>query len=99
MEDLLYNKRGNFDVAYAQNDWRLMGQEKYLMNARLRKQTYVAPTLKWDHDHCEFCTVTFSEYDGDLHEGYSTPANKCWICEQCFQDFKKMFHFAVASEA
>ena len=82
-----------------QNDWRLTSQEKYLMNAQLRKQTYAAPSLTWNHDHCEFCWATFSEHNGDLHEGYSTPANKCWICEECYQDFKEMFHFAVVEEA
>ena len=36
-----------------------------------------------------------SEYDGDLHEGYCTKDEKCWICEKCFNDFKEMFDWKV----
>ena len=83
-----------------QNDWRLTSQEKYLMNAQLRKQPYVAPSPQWDHDHCEFCWAKFMEGEhGDvLHEGYCTKDEKCWICEQCYQDFKEMFRFAVIDD-
>lgn len=78
------------------NDRRLTNQEKYLMKAQLHKQAYVAPSLTWNHDHCEFCWATFSEQGEDLHEGFCTLDKKNWICEQCFQDFKGMFHFTVA---
>ena len=75
------------------NDWRIRNQEDYLMGDKLHKQDYAAPSPKWDHDHCEFCWATFSEHDGDLHEGYCALDKKRWICEQCFQDFKGMFNF------
>jgi hypothetical protein len=78
-----------------QNDWRLHGQERYLMDVQLHKATWKTPSPKWDHDHCEFCFAKFSEQDGDLHEGYSTEGGKNWVCEQCFQDFKEMFRFVV----
>jgi len=78
-----------------QNDLRLANQEKYLMKARLRKLAYAAPSLTWNHDHCEFCWATFSEQGEDLHEGYCTLDAKNWICEQCYQDFKEMFGFRV----
>jgi len=79
-----------------QNDWRLRTQEKYLMNDKLRKQTYAVPSLTWNHDHCEFCWATFSEQGEDLHEGYCSLDKKNWICEQCFQDFKDLFKFTLA---
>jgi len=80
-----------------QNDWRLTNQEKYLLNARLQKKAYVQPTLTWDHDHCEFCWAKFMEgtHNDVLHEGYCTENEKCWICEQCYQDFKDTFNFRV----
>lgn len=77
------------------NDWRLLNQEEYLMNAKLTKSEYKKPSEKWDHDHCAFCWDKFSKNDGDLHEGYCTPDKKYWICEECFNDFKEMFRFKV----
>ena len=57
------------------NDWRLQGQEKYLTNRKLMRIPYFRWSKTWDHDHCDFCFATFSEYDGDLHEGYVTADN------------------------
>lgn len=78
-----------------QNDWRLLNQEEYLMNAKLIKSEYMKPSEKWDHDHGAFCWDKFSKNDGDLHEGYRTADKKYWICEECFNDFKEMFRFKV----
>jgi len=77
------------------NDWRLQGQEEMLRNAKFRIETYVAPKITWDHDHCTFCWVTFSEYEGDLHKGYRETKDSHWVCEECFRDFKEMFNFTV----
>jgi len=77
------------------NDWRLMAQEEYLMNTKWRWETYVAPRVTWDHDHCEFCTEKFSEYEGDSHEGFRELKHDHWVCEECFNDFKEMFGFRV----
>ncbi len=77
------------------NDWRLMGQEYYLMNAKLKKTVYKAPSERWDHDHCRFCTDKFMEREGFLHEGYCTEDENIWICEECYQDFKEMFGFTL----
>lgn len=75
------------------NDWRLFGQEQYLMQAKLRRESYRQPLPYWDHDHCAFCFDKFSEADGDLHEGYCTEDHNYWICPTCFEDFKSMFQF------
>lgn len=85
-------------IMLEKNDWRLTYQEEYLKNAKLRKKQYKIPAPRWDHDHCEFCWEKFSEYDGDLHEGYCTTDGKHWICEECFQDFKEMFCFELVDE-
>lgn len=78
------------------NDWRLLNQEQYLMNARLKKADYKIPSEKWDHDHCAFCWDKFSENDDDLHSGYCTADGKFWICDECFEDFKEMFRFELS---
>ena len=47
-------------------DWRLLNQEKYLMNKNLLKVdvlSYKNKVLKqgWFHEHCEFCFDKFVE--------------------------------------
>lgn len=79
------------------NDWRLMGQEDFLMNAKVCRKRYKAPSPRWDHDHCVFCTDKFMDRDGYLREGYCTLNcdGTFWICDECFEDFKEMFHFEL----
>lgn len=78
------------------NDWRLMGQEKYLKGRKIMKIPYFRWSKTWDHEHCAFCWDRFSEYDGDLHEGYVTADDKyTWICPECFEDFKEMFQWEL----
>lgn len=69
----------------------------YLNGAILHWATYRVPSLKWDHDHCEFCWAKFTESGGpdSLHDGYTTDDGYRWICSQCFEDFKDQFHFSV----
>jgi hypothetical protein len=74
------------------DDWRLMGQERYLQSATLRWKTYYRWSEDWDHDHCEFCGTKFFPPDNPyqepdaLHEGYATagheefPDDYHWIC-------------------
>ncbi len=76
-------------------DWRLQGQEKYLHGAVLVKKKYQRYRVGWEHDHCEFCGTKFSLKEGDLHEGYATQDNYRWICDTCFDDFKKQFEWKV----
>lgn len=82
------------------NDWRLQGQEKFLKGVPLTLKTYSKPREGWDHDHCEFCSTKFMEKGmaDVLHEGYATEDNYRWVCTQCFQDFKDMFEWGLASE-
>jgi len=79
------------------NDWRYIGQDDYLMSVSLQFSPYTRWSETWDHDHCTFCTDGFSEYEGDLHEGYCTLDKKHWICEKCFNDFKDMFKWQVVN--
>jgi len=77
------------------DDWRLMNQERFLMDVSLKHMVWDPWSETWDHDHCSFCFEKFSQYDGDLHEGYCTLDEYHWICKECFEDFKDMFRWKV----
>ena len=82
------------------NDWRLMGQERYLKGVTLVHRMYRPANPHNDHDHCAFCTAKFmaAAQSDILREGYSTPDGYHWICENCFGDFVELFEWKVASE-
>jgi len=80
------------------SDWRLHGQERFLEGVSLSKKKYLAYREGWDHDHCEFCGVKFSELEEDLNEGYVSADNYYWICEECFIDFRDRFHWKLVSD-
>ncbi len=75
-------------------DWRLHGQERFLLNANVTRRPY-APTLSWDHDHCEFCGGKFSLAPHDLHSGYCTTQGDHWICDRCYLDFRRQFRWTA----
>ena len=82
------------------DDWRLMGQERYLQGATLIWSEYRAPRPGWDHDHCAFCWVKFMEAsavtpDDALQEGYCTDDGYYWVCKACADDFKAQFGFQL----
>jgi hypothetical protein len=83
-------------------DWRLQGQEKYLLGVTLIHCRYrqYPKNPKWDHDHCEFCWSTFmvEVLPDTLQQGYATEDDYRWICEQCFADFKDVFAWKVIDE-
>jgi hypothetical protein len=81
-------------------DWRLMGQERYLQRAVLRWARWWPIRDGSDHDHCEFCTVHFSDHvledDSEPQlEGIVTEDDNHWVCRRCFEDFKHRFEFTV----
>ena len=84
-----------------ENDWRLQGQEKYLLGIELRRSTWVPNSASHDHDHCEFCQAEFMAegVPNTLHEGYTTSDSYRWVCAQCFQDFKVRFHWKEVTRA
>jgi hypothetical protein len=77
------------------DDWRLCGQERYLKGVSLIKRQYEAFRQGWDHDHCEFCGLKFSDSQTDLKIGYVTLDNYHWICLNCFKDFNGLFQWNV----
>ena len=74
-------------------DWRLQGQEKFLMGVTLSRKKYVKYRDDWEHDHCEFCGKKFSERESDANEGYVTADGYHWVCTDCFEDFQKLFRW------
>ena len=78
-------------------DWRLQGQESYLMEVSLKFQSYEPANPKNDHDHCEFCSRKFMKFSNSdsLTEGYTTKDRYRWICKNCFKDFKETFKWKV----
>jgi hypothetical protein len=76
-------------------DWRLQGQERFLIGATLSRKKYKKYRSDWEHDHCEFCSKKFSEQPDDTNEGYVTPDGYHWICDECFADFKDRFKWKV----
>lgn len=92
------------------NDWRNRGQEEYLKNIKLRKKKFKSnmplflsasddPRNYNDHEHCDFCFKKIMENcDGVEYctiEGYCTLDEKTWICDECFNEFKKEFNWVV----
>lgn len=80
------------------DDWRLMGQEKYLMRVTVYRRRWKAPSAEWDHDHCTFCWAKFMEAPDALREGYTTAEGEHWICLRCFKDFRDRFGWTVGTE-
>ena len=75
------------------DDWRRMGQEKYLKGINLTWKKYTKYRDDWDHDHCTFCSAKFMESEAPdiLKEGYASDDNYYWVCKECYEDFKDEF--------
>ena len=78
-----------------ENDWRLNGQEEYLTGTNLIYRNWTPHSLNSKHDYCIFCWEKFSDYEGNLHEGYVTEGGEYWICPGCFKDFKESFNWSI----
>ena len=78
-------------------DWRIRGQDRYLMGAALSRKKWTKRRAEWDHDHCAFCWKKFSEQPADTHEGYATADEYYWVCDECFADFMEKFKWKVAT--
>ena len=107
-----------------------MKQHKLKRLERFRKSLfriadYAAPSVEWDHDHCEAYWAKFAEFDSPevLHRGYYTifqisgetaevppfiqqaresgrtvmkkPDNKYWVCQGCFEEFRKALNWKL----
>jgi hypothetical protein len=83
------------------DDWRLMGQERFLAGAEFRRAAWSPHKEGWDHDHCIFCQGELAAGKSehvDFASGYVTTDGKHeWVCEPCFDDLKDRFGFTIAA--
>lgn len=80
-------------MSIEKNDWRLQGQERYMMGMHFKKKRFPLETL--DHRHCEFCWQKIGCGKDAIREGYESTDKKRWVCEKCFIDFKERFNFVL----
>ena len=76
------------------DDWRIMGQEGYLMNKTLQWRLFDNSICVDDFRQCEFCWDTFDENTYAFFE----PTQKIWICKKCFCDFSKHFNWRIQKQ-
>ena len=76
-------------------DWRIRGQEGYLMRKKLQHRVFSREICIEDYDQCEFCWKVFDQDSNHPLFAYYEPTERVWICETCFKDFDKYFHWTV----
>ena len=86
------------------DDWRLMGQDRYLLGARLKWMTWKPSRLDWDHDHCAFCTDEISDAPIDEHTKHNAAWVTAddeyhWVCPSCFDEFRSRFGWTTSPES
>lgn len=77
------------------DDWRIQGQEGYLLNKHLQHRRFCRELCVEDFDQCEFCWTVFDKDISHPLKAYFEPVKKVWICEKCYNDFKTHFHWTV----
>ena len=77
------------------DDWRIMGQEGYLLDKVLIYIQFDRSLCIEDFDKCEFCSKAFDEGKTQNEFAYFEPNNRVWICKDCFNDFKDHFRWTV----
>jgi hypothetical protein len=75
--------------------------EPKLKGVTLHRRNYFLWSDDWDHDHCEFCSVTFG-VAGDLTingefrtEGWTTRGEYDWVCDRCFGEHAHRFKWKI----
>ena len=78
------------------DDWRLMGQGRFLRGRRMKWMAWRSFRPGWDHDHCEFCGAEISDRPVDEHTEFNAAWVTAddeyhWVCPRCFDDFATRF--------
>lgn len=79
------------------NDWRITNQINYLNGVTLKFVDF-DKVSKNEHEHCEFCFEKFGYGKEFLHYGYCTLDGYHWVCENCYNDFKSLFHWKTSTQ-
>lgn len=77
------------------DDWRIMGQEGYLMDKELEHRRYDISLCFEDFHQCDFCYAKFDNDPNHPKDAYFDPTTKAWVCEECFNDFQRYFRWTV----
>jgi hypothetical protein len=80
------------------NDWRIMGQEGYLLNKKLQHRHFSRTLCRDDFTQCEFCWSLFDKDVSCPSMAFFEPQGKYWICETCYRDFREHFGWEVEDE-
>ena len=74
-----------------EKEWYVLEYERkdYLHNKRIFFQRYSG--TNGNHRHCELCWNRFSGDAKDLQAGYYEPNSKSWICNDCYENYGKLF--------
>lgn len=82
-----------------EDDWRLRGQDEYLQNKVFQFKEFLNSQNGSLHTHCEFCWHKFMENPDGVKDcskqGYCSIDGKYWVCEECFNDFRKKFNWKL----
>ena len=78
------------------DDWRIMGQESYLLGKKLQYRRYDRSICREDYLQCEFCWDLFDKDPEHPLMAYFEPEGKYWICSRCFNDFKEHFLWTIS---
>ena len=77
------------------DDWRLMGQEGYLVGKRLQHRRFRRELCREDFDQCDFCWKVFDKDPTSSKRAYYVPDEFVWVCEECYKDFSPHFQWTV----
>jgi hypothetical protein len=85
------------------DDWRLMGQERFLMGRKLKWAAWCSSGPGWDHDHCTTCQAEISDQPISEHVSYNSAwvtadDNYTWICPRCLIDFIAHFQWRINAD-
>lgn len=74
------------------DDWRLMGQEGYLLNKKLQHRHFDSRLGAIDGKCCDFC---FTHFETEDILAYYESESDVWICEDCYRHFQEHFFWTV----
>jgi hypothetical protein len=101
----LPNLLGDCYLSRLGNDGEVDEYDRQYEGAQLKFKPYYQWDETWDHDHCVYCTATFSLDDpGALTEGYAIQGTAQgddyhWICKSCVDVRKGIVEFKIVEDA
>ena len=72
-------------------EWEIKNKN-YLYGKKVEKKEY---PMNAEHTHCELCWARFGNYAGDLKQGFFECESQSWICDDCYNIFRKHFKWTT----